>query len=424
MKNKKLNCAVYTRVSTDSQSEVEFNSCDAQVVRIKSFISSQEDMDIYKVYTDEGYSGASLNRPALKNMIMDIQQGKINTIIAYKIDRLTRSPKDFYQLIEVFEKYDVSFISVTERFDTSTPSGRLLRNIMLTFAQFERELISERIRDKLREKARKGYWHSTTPFGYKRVDKKLVIEESDAKIVKRIFDLYIQTSSVNEIYKTLKSENVVNKKGKPFSLAQLSEMLKRVVYIGKVQYKDKVYPGIHAPIISEEVFEEAQKVVKRKIKKRKVVNHAIFPGLVCCKECGSIMSAAFTTKMTKGRPIRYFYYRCSAITKRDTSFCSTRYVSVDRLNAHIFENLRHVAQNTQYLESLIFTLNFQAQGRTKGVEMKDYKVENLQKIIQRIVSVSSLDSINEKTIIIKRHISIGGIFLPPPKKMPPAPWPE
>ena len=126
-----MRCAIYTRVSTDNQAEVEFNSCQAQEEKIKSFIKSQEDMAIYKVYTDPGFTGANTNRPALTQMLDDIKQGCIDLIISYKIDRLTRSPKDFYQLIELFDKHNVDFISVTERFDTSTPSGRLLRNIML-----------------------------------------------------------------------------------------------------------------------------------------------------------------------------------------------------------------------------------------------------------------------------------------------------
>ena len=148
-----MKAALYTRISTDSQAEVEFNSCETQEIKIRSFISSQSDIEVFKAYSDQGYSGASIDRPSLQEMLIDIQNGNIDLVISYKIDRLTRSPKDFYQLIELFEKHNVSFISVTERFDTSTPSGRLLRNIMLTFAQFERELISERIRDKMAERA-------------------------------------------------------------------------------------------------------------------------------------------------------------------------------------------------------------------------------------------------------------------------------
>src|SRR3989339_1585058 len=184
-----MKAAIYTRVSTDSQADVEFNSCATQESKIMSFIASQDKMDVYKVYSDQGYTGANTDRPALKNMLADIQQGRIDIVISYKIDRLTRSPKDFYQLIEIFEKHNVSFLSITERFDTSTPSGRLLRNIMLTFAQFERELISERIRDKMKERAKKGYWNiSSTPFGYKRVDKKLIIHPKEAAIVRKIYE--------------------------------------------------------------------------------------------------------------------------------------------------------------------------------------------------------------------------------------------
>ena len=128
-----MDCAIYTRVSTDNQAEVEFNSCEAQEAKIRAFISRQEGMEVFKVYSDAGYTGANINRPALQELLNAIKEKKINLVISYKIDRLTRSPKDFYQLIELFDKYNVDFISVTERFDTSTPSGRLLRNIMLTF---------------------------------------------------------------------------------------------------------------------------------------------------------------------------------------------------------------------------------------------------------------------------------------------------
>ena len=155
-KQKPTQCAIYTRVSTDMQAEVEFNSCEAQEARIKAFIASQETMEIFRVYSDPGFTGANLNRPGLQELLEDVKQKHINLVITYKIDRLTRSPRDFYQLVEIFDKHNVDFISVTERFDTSTPAGRLLRNIMLTFAQFERELTCERVKDKMFERAKKG----------------------------------------------------------------------------------------------------------------------------------------------------------------------------------------------------------------------------------------------------------------------------
>ena len=131
-----MDCVIYTRVSTDSQAEVKFNSCEAQEAKIRSFIRSQENMRLFKVYSDPGYTGANMDRPALRTMLDDITRHKIDLVISYKIDRLTRSPRDFYQMIETLERHEVDFISITERFDTSTPSGRLLRNIMLTFAAY------------------------------------------------------------------------------------------------------------------------------------------------------------------------------------------------------------------------------------------------------------------------------------------------
>ena len=141
-------CAIYTRVSTSMQAEVEYNSCESQRDRILSYIKSQEDLEFFKEYSDPAYSGGDIERPALKELLRDIKDKKIDVVLTYKIDRLTRSSKDFYALIEFFEKYNVSYVSVTERFDTSSPSGRLLRNIMLTLGQFEREMTSERIKDK------------------------------------------------------------------------------------------------------------------------------------------------------------------------------------------------------------------------------------------------------------------------------------
>src|SRR3989344_2285730 len=152
------NCAIYTRVSTDIQAEQEFSSCEAQEEKIRSFLNSQNDWRVFKVYTDAGYTGANIARPALQELLSDLKKEKRDVVLVYKIDRLTRSPKDFYQLIEFFEQSKIDFISITERFDTSTPAGRLLRNIMLTFSQFERELTSEKTKDKMLERSRKGMW--------------------------------------------------------------------------------------------------------------------------------------------------------------------------------------------------------------------------------------------------------------------------
>ena len=410
MQEKKvIRCAIYTRVSTDGQAEVEFNSCDSQEIRIRSYISSQEGMEIFKVYSDQGYSGSNLNRPFLMELIKDIKEGQIDAVIAYKIDRLTRSPRDFYQLIEILDGYNVSFISVTEHFDTSTPSGRLLRNIMLTFGQFERELISERIRDKMFERAKKGMWNcGYSPFGYMRESKKLVIKQDEAKIVKSMYEIYSASGSTAEVYHKLKDQGVCDRKGRPFSIETIAKILKGIVYIGKVTYHGTIYQGIQEPIISGDLFYLAQNLHKEKVKKSKVINGSLFSGLVRCKECGSTMSFSYTNKKTGGRQLHYFYYRCTSVLKRDSSFCGTRQVSIDRLDRYIIESLSRIAADPLYLESLIFKLNHGRQGLLTGVEPSGrnlvYTPENAKKVINDIVEASKKDDELERRSLLKRHI--------------------
>jgi DNA invertase Pin-like site-specific DNA recombinase len=248
-----MNCAIYTRVSTDIQAEKEFSSCEAQEAKIKAFIRSQNNWKVFKVYSDGGYTGANLNRPALQELFEDIKQGEINIVLVYKIDRLTRSPKDFYQLIEIFDKYKVDFISITERFDTSTPAGRLLRNIMLTFAQFERELASERTKDKMLERAKKGLWNGgSVPYGYKKENKKFVINPKEAEIVRLIYETYVTTNSLFQTYDELKQQEIKDRQSKIFLKGAIHYILRNIVYTGKLNYAGKVYQGIHKPIISED----------------------------------------------------------------------------------------------------------------------------------------------------------------------------
>jgi site-specific DNA recombinase len=365
----KLKCAIYTRVSTDNQAEVEFNSCEAQEEKIRSFINSQENMEVYKVYSDVGFTGANLNRPALNELIEDIKQRKIDIVIVYKIDRLTRSHKDFYYLIEIFERYNVNFISVTERFDTSTPAGRLLRNIMLTFAQFERELASERTKDKLLQRAQKGMWNGgIVPYGYKTEDKKLVVNEVEAKIVRKIFEDYITSGSIAKVYNELKTKDIKDRNGLPFSKSSISYILRNIIYTGKIKYAGKIYQGIHQPIISEDIFNLAQETHKKKQRVLRVYKNYLLAGLVKCKECGSYMTPSYTNKRKQEKLKRYYYYRCTKTTKRDWNSCKTKQVSADRLESYIFDNLERISIDKHYIDSLIFRLKNGAPGDRIGLE--------------------------------------------------------
>ena len=406
-----MKAAIYTRVSTDSQVEVEFNSCETQEIKIRSFISSQDNMQVFKVYSDQGYSGATLERPGMAEMLHDIEGGNIDIVIAYKIDRLTRSPKDFSQLIEIFEKHNVSFLSTTERFDTTTPSGRLLRNIMLTFAQFERELISERIRDKMFERSKKGLWNGGhPPFGYKKEDKKLVVVPHEAEIIRKIFESYVLTQSLNTIYKQLKEERLFNRAGLPMAKTAISCILDNVVYVGRVKHKNKTYQGIHEPIISKEMFDEVGRLRENRSRPKKIqsYNNSLFPGLVHCSECGSIMCATFTNKLKGDMRTRYFYYQCSIIDKRDRSFCSIRQVSASRLDKFVIDNLNKIRENKQYLDSLLYMLNHNNEGRGNGFEPAlphgPMRAERVQEILKTIVDALKLKGKTEKRLALKRHI--------------------
>ena len=405
-----MKAAIYTRVSTDNQAEVEFNSCEAQEAKIKAFISSQESFEIYKVYKDEGYSGANLDRPGLAGLLADIEQNNINMVIVYKIDRLTRSPKDFYNLIEIFEKHSISFISVTERFDTSTPSGRLLRNIMLTFAQFERELTSERTKDKMLERAKKGlYGGGGCPLGYKRVNKRLEIEPSEAETVRKVFSFYIKTASLFKTYKLLKQRGVLNRQNKILTKGEISSILRKLVYTGKIYHQGKVYPGIHRPIISEEQFNQAQELHKQKIVPNwKPAKNYLLPGMIFCKECGSKMTPTYTNKIKKTMRKRYYYYRCTITNKRDWDSCSIRHVSASRLDGFILNELNRISKDGLYLESLSFMHNQKQSGIGQGFELSNKEpcltAEKIQTTIQNVLRIASIKETYNRALALRNYI--------------------
>ena len=412
------NCAIYTRVSTDNQAEKEFSSSEAQEQKIRSFIASQNDWRVFKIYNDGGFSGATLQRPALQELLADLKKEKIDVVLVYKIDRLTRSPKDFYQLIEFFEQAKIDFISITERFDTSTPAGRLLRNIMLTFSQFERELTSERTRDKMLERAKKGLCNGGfTPYGYTRQDKKLVVNPKEAKEIKSIFETYIETGSLAETYKMLKEQNIKSKFGKDFSKTIIAYLLRNPVYIGKIKHKGEIYQGIHEAIISEEIFVLAQKIHKEKQKNFRVYKNFLFGGLIKCEECGSNMTSFFSNKHRDGEfKRRYYYYRCTSTTKFDWQACSVKQVSAERLENFCLENLERISIDKSYIDNLVFRLNHELEaGHRDGHELSDcspkFSIESISDTLKFFLSGLKTTKGIERNLLAKRFLS--NIFYSP-----------
>jgi site-specific DNA recombinase len=266
---KPVRCAIYTRVSTEHGLDQEFNSLDAQYEAASAYIKSQAHAGwtlTRSRYDDGGYSGGSTDRPDLQRLLEDIRARKIDVIVVYKVDRLTRSLADFAKLVELFDAHGVSFVSVTQQFNTTTSMGRLTLNVLLSFAQFEREVTSERIRDKIAASKRKGLWvGGTLPLGYEMKDGKIAIVETEAELVRSIFRRYLELGSVNELLRDLKERNIrtrtkqlstgATRGGIPFGRGALYYVLSNHFYIGEVKYKNEILPGEQPPIMGRSLFE-------------------------------------------------------------------------------------------------------------------------------------------------------------------------
>src|SRR4051794_12188227 len=271
----RLRCAVYTRKSSEEGLEQEFNSLDAQREACEAFIASQRHEGwtlLRDRYDDGGFSGGTMERAALQQLLADIAAGRIDIVVVYKVDRLTRALSDFARIVELFDRHNVSFVSVTQAFNTTTSMGRLTLNVLLSFAQFEREVTGERIRDKIAASKKKGMWMGGQPsLGYDVRNRKLVIKETEAKTVRMIFQRYVELKSVRDLKAELDAAGIVSKArraadGSPygrqrFSRGALYAMLQNRVYRGEITHKGASYPGEHQAIIEEALFEEVQSIL-------------------------------------------------------------------------------------------------------------------------------------------------------------------
>ena len=268
-------CAIYTRVSSDAGLEQDFNSLDAQRESAEAYIKSQahEGWQLLRErFDDGGFSGGSMERPALQGLLARIRERRIDVVVVYKVDRLTRSLADFAKLVELFDAHNVSFVSVTQAFNTTSSMGRLTLNVLLSFAQFEREVTGERIRDKIAASKQKGLWMGgAVPLGYRVEDRSLVVVEEEAEIVRLIFDLYAAHGSVRCVQTALRERNIKTRErvlatgrkigGIYFTNGPIAHILHNRIYIGEIRHKGKSWPGEHAPIVDPEVFNSVQKLL-------------------------------------------------------------------------------------------------------------------------------------------------------------------
>ena len=261
----KVRCAIYTRKSSEEGLDMEFNSLDAQREACAAYILSQKPEGWVAVadrYDDGGISGGTLERPALKRLIADIEFGKVDVVVVYKIDRLSRSLMDFAKLVEVFERRGVTFVSVTQSFNTTTSMGRLTLNILLSFAQFEREVIGERIRDKVAASRRKGMWMGGyVPLGYRVENRKLLVNEEEAASVRLIFERFVKLGSIKLLMRELQAANIRSRRGYMLDKGALYKLLNNRVYIGEAVHKGEAYPGEHEAIISADLWKRTHAIM-------------------------------------------------------------------------------------------------------------------------------------------------------------------
>ena len=334
-----VRCAVYTRKSTEDGLEQEFNSLDAQRQAGEMFIASQVSegwVCLPDRYDDGGFTGGNMDRPALQRLMADIEAGQVDSIVVYKVDRLSRSLIDFSKIMDVLERHNVAFVSVTQQFNTSTSMGRLMLNVLLSFAQFEREMISERTRDKIAATRRKGKWTGGCPMlGYDVVENggRLRVNEDEAARVREIFELYLDrqslltTSAVLE-ERAWRTKHWVSTRGRemggrPFDKNSLFRLLTNRVYLGKITYKDEIYDGEHPAIVDAEIFDRAQHLLKRNgrtggahVKNR---HGALLKGLVRCVTCDCAMAPSHTVKRLSDNGGKDYRYYCGGNRSRRLS---------------------------------------------------------------------------------------------------------
>ena len=306
-------CAVYCRVSSDERLDQSFNSIDAQKEAGHAFIKSQSHEGWIAVdddYDDGGFSGGNMDRPALKRLMADIQMGKIDIVVVYKIDRLSRSLADFARMVDVFDHHRVSFSAVTQQINSATSMGRLMLNVLLSFAQFEREVTGERIRDKIAASKAKGMWMGgPLPLGYDVRDRLLIVNDTEAKLVRRIFDDFVTLRSATLMAKAYGAEGAVTKSGKPFTKQTLYKMLHNRMYLGEIVHKGKSFPGQHQAIVTQAQWDAVHALIatdgieRRRDTKDRQRDPVLLRGLLFTPD-GERLVPSYTVK--KGKTYRYY----------------------------------------------------------------------------------------------------------------------
>ena len=390
-RTKSVRCAIYTRVSTDQGLQQDFNSLDAQYDASQAYIRSQAHAGwtlLRARYDDGGFSGGNTERPALQRLLEDVRAGKVDVIVVYKVDRLTRSLADFAKLVELFDEHGVSFVSVTQQFNTTTSMGRLTLNVLLSFAQFEREVTSERIRDKIAASKRKGLWlGGMAPLGYDTKDRRIVVVEEEAERVRSIFRSYLALGSLNRVLADLRQKGIVTKVrtlktgrtvgGIPFT-RPLAYLLRNRFYIGEVVFKGEVFPGEQPAILDRNLFEAVQAKLREQLNNHTAARAKSESPLIgrIYDDRGSRMSPSHARK----QGIRYRYYVSSPLLQGQAGHAgSLRRVPAAEVEALVCQAVRErfkglaPAEDTDLISTHVLRVDVQADHLV--IELKAAKKE-------------------------------------------------
>jgi DNA invertase Pin-like site-specific DNA recombinase len=341
----KLRCAVYTRKSSEEGLEQEFNSLDAQRESCEAYIASQRSegwIPVRDRYDDGGISGGTLERPALQRLLADIEDGLVDVVFVYKIDRLSRSLMDFAKLVEVFDRNQVTFVSVTQSFNTTTSMGRLTLNVLLSFAQFEREVTAERIRDKFAASRAKGMWMGgCPPLGYDVKARKLIVNDDAAANVRFIFKRFVEIGSGTTLLRELTQRGITTRQGKPITKGFLYRMLNNRAYLGEAVHKGTSYPGEHDAIIDRELWDAVRTILKESPRVRANRSRANTPALLKGLLWGS-NGAAFSPSHTRKNGKLYRYYVSQTLLRQGAGACTMGRISAAEVEGTVVEQLRSV----------------------------------------------------------------------------------
>ncbi len=420
----RIACAIYTRKSSDEGLEKEFNSLDAQREACEAFITSQKHagwVAVRDLYDDGGLSGGTLERPALQRLLSDIKAGKVQIVVVYKVDRLTRSLADFAKIVDVLDAHGASFVSVTQQFNTTTSMGRLTLNMLLSFAQFEREIAGERIRDKIAASKAKGMWMGgTVPLGYDVRERKLVINETEANLVRHIFARYAERGSVTLLQAELDAQGHRSKRregagglitgGRPFSRGILYLLLQNRLYRGEVEHKGNIYPGQHEAIVEADLWIRVQEKLATSRRDRKLAIGAKAPSLLASlifDSDGNRMTPTHANK--RGRRYRY-YISTSHLDRRKARSNAVR-VPASEIDVLVLDRLRALLASRQETSDALSSLDLAARELEAALERaqalaKEWPVlppDQLRALTRSIVARVTLSSDRvEVTLVVTR----------------------